>query len=130
VPAARWLDRLAAVAAVAASALDCQQPAFSHPAQWRQPNLASRILALNLKRLSADWELLYSHPILVAETFVDPARFQGTCYRAVGWRSLGTTRGFAKRGCDYVCHGQPKLVLVRPLCARAVSQLVAPSYLP
>jgi hypothetical protein len=94
--------------------------------EWHQPNLASRILALNLKRLSADWESFYSHPILVAETFVDPARFQGTCYRAAGWHVLGTTRGFAKRGRGYVCHGQPKTVLVRPLSARAVSQLVAP----
>jgi hypothetical protein len=94
--------------------------------EWRQPNLASRILALNLKRLSADWERFYSHPILVVETFVDRARFQGTCYRAAGWQVLGTTRGFAKRGRGYVCHGQPKTVLVRPLSARAVSQLTAP----
>ena len=92
----------------------------------RQPNLASRILALNLKRLSTDWERCYRHPILVAEIFVDPARFQGTCYRAAGWHVLGTTRGFAKPGRGYVCHDQPKLVLVRPLSARAVSQLVAP----
>ncbi len=94
--------------------------------EWRQPNLASRLLALNLKPLSADWERFYRHPILVAETFVDPAPFQGTCYRAAGWKVLGTTRGFAKRGRGYVCHGQPKTVLVRPLSARAVSQLVAP----
>ncbi|HSF31445.1 MAG TPA: ISAs1 family transposase [Candidatus Tectomicrobia bacterium] len=91
-----------------------------------QPNLASRILALNLKRLSADWERYYGHPILVAETFVDGARFQGTCYRAAGWQVLGTTRGFAKRGRGYVPHGRPKTVLVRPLTARAVSQLVGP----
>jgi hypothetical protein len=93
---------------------------------WHRPNLASRILALNLKRLSADWERYYGHPILVAETFVDSARFQGTCYRAAGWQMLGTTRGFAKRGRGYIPHGQPKLVLVRPLTAEAVAQLVAP----
>jgi hypothetical protein len=93
---------------------------------WHRPNLASRILALNLKRLSADWECYYGHPILVAETFVDSARFQGTCYRAAGWQVLGTTRGFAKRGRGYRPHGQPKLVLVRPLTPRAVAQLVGP----
>src|SRR5438552_3760726 len=93
---------------------------------WHQPNLASRLLALNLKRLSADWEGFYGHPILVAETFVDSTRFQGTCYRAAGWKVLGTTRGFAKRGRGYVPHGQPKTVLVRPLTARSVSQLGAP----
>jgi hypothetical protein len=91
--------------------------------EWHQPNLASRILALNLKRLSTDWEGFYGHPILVAETFVDSARFQGTCYRAAGWKVLGRTRGFAKQGRGYICHGRSKTVLVRPLRTRAVSQL-------
>lgn len=93
---------------------------------WHQPNLASHLLALNLKRLSRDWELYLGHPILVAETFVDSARFRGTCYRAAGWQVLGQTRGFAKRNRRYWRHGQPKLVLVRPLVADAVSRLVAP----
>ena len=48
-------------------------------------NLASRALALNIKRLSADWETVYGHPILMVETFVDHSRFKGTCYRAAGW---------------------------------------------
>jgi hypothetical protein len=93
---------------------------------WHQPNLASRLLALNLKRLSRDWERYHGHPILLAETFVDGARFRGTCYRAAGWQVLGQTRGFAKRNRRYWRHGQPKLVLVRPLVADAVSRLVAP----
>jgi hypothetical protein len=93
---------------------------------WHQPNLASRLLALNLKRLSRDWELYHGHPILLAETFVDGARFRGTCYRAAGWQVLGQTRGFAKRNRRYWRHGQPKLVFVRPLVADAVSRLVAP----
>ncbi len=91
-----------------------------------EPNLASRVLALNVKRLSRDWELYHGHPILVAETFVDSARFRGTCYRAAGWQVLGQTRGFAKRNRRYWHHGQPKLVLVRPLGANAVRRLVAP----
>ena len=49
------------------------------------PNLASKILSLNLKRLSNDWEKTYSHPVLVAETFVDIRRFHGTCYKAANW---------------------------------------------
>jgi Domain of unknown function (DUF4338)/DDE_Tnp_1-associated/Transposase DDE domain len=93
---------------------------------WHQPNLASRLLALNLKRLSRDWELYHGHPILLAETFVDGARFRGTCYRAAGWQVLGQTRGFAKRNRRYWRHGQLKLVFVRPLVADAVSRLVAP----
>jgi len=91
-----------------------------------RPNLASRVLALSLRRLSADWEWAHGHPVLLAETFVDPARFRGTCYRAAGWRCLGVTRGFAKRNMRYVAHGHPKLVWVRPLRPGAVAALTAP----
>jgi hypothetical protein len=97
---------------------------------WHQPHLASRLLALNLKRLSRDWELYHGHPVLLAETFVDRARFRGTCYRAAGWQVLGQTRGFAKHNGRYWQHGQPKTVLVRPLVADAVSRLVAPFFPP
>lgn len=91
-----------------------------------EPNLASRLLSLNLKRLSQDWQRYFGHPVLLAETFVDAARFRGTCYRAAGWQLLGTTRGFAKRNRRYWRHDQPKLVLVRPLVANAAARLIAP----
>ena len=93
--------------------------------EWHYPNWASRILALNLRRLSVDWEQFYGHPLLLAETFVDGARFRGTCYRAAGWQVLGVTRGFGKHGPGYVAHGQPKLVLVRPLAPQARERLQA-----
>jgi hypothetical protein len=48
---------------------------------WHISNLASHLLALNLKRLSQDWQRYHGHPILIAETFVDSTRFAGTCYR-------------------------------------------------
>ena len=84
------------------------------------------MLALNCRRLSADWARAYGHPVLLAETFVDAARFWGTCYRAAGWQCLGTTRGFAKRNTGYVAHGHPKTVWVRPLRPHAVAALTAP----
>lgn len=89
-------------------------------------NLASKVLALNLQRLSRDWQARYGHPILLAETFVDISRFHGTCYRAAGWIPLGLTRGFGKRRTGYIAHGQPKMLLVRPLHPRAVPMLSAP----
>ena len=88
-------------------------------------NLASQVLARNLQRLSADWERYYGHPILLVETFVDAARFRGTCYGAAGWQGLGVTRGFGKHGPGYVAHGRPKLVWVRPLRPRARESLTA-----
>lgn len=57
------------------------------------PHLASHVLARLAARLSADWQQLYGHPIYFLETFVDPARFRGTCYRAANWRVLGRTTG-------------------------------------
>jgi hypothetical protein len=91
-----------------------------------RPNLASQVLARNLRRLSADWQARYGHPVLLVETFVDGARFRGTCYRAAGWRALGTTRGFGRTRGGYVAHGRPKLVFVRPLHPDAPRLLAAP----
>jgi hypothetical protein len=34
-------------------------------------NLASKVLALNMKRLPADWLATHVHTVLIAETFVD-----------------------------------------------------------
>ena len=73
------------------------------------PNLASpvftrtspRILALNLKRLSDDWQTLYGHPLCLVETFVDPRHFKGACYKAAGWSFMGHTRGFSKCSTRY-----------------------------
>jgi hypothetical protein len=56
-------------------------------------HLASHVLAAVAKRLSPDWERLYGHPIHYVETFIDPRRFKGTCYRAAGFLPLGLTTG-------------------------------------
>jgi hypothetical protein len=60
------------------------------------PHLASHILSRMAQRLSADWEQMYGHPIYFLETFVDPERFRGTCYRAANWVLLGRTTGRGK----------------------------------
>ena len=79
------------------------------------PCLASKVLALNLRRLSQDWQATYGHPLYLAETFVDLSRFQGTCYRACNWIYVGLTKGSAKRGNRYAYHGQPKAIYLYPL---------------
>jgi hypothetical protein len=60
------------------------------------PHLASHLLSRMAQRLSADWECMYGHPIYFLETFVDPERFRGTCYRAANWVLLGRTTGRGK----------------------------------
>jgi hypothetical protein len=77
--------------------------------------LASRILALNLKRLNTDWQHTYQHSVWLAETFVDVSRFQGICYQAANWQHVGDTTGSAKRGNVYQYHGIPKAVYLYPL---------------
>jgi hypothetical protein len=89
-------------------------------------NLASRVLSLNLKRLSADWQAVHGHPVWLAETFVDPDRFTAACYRAANWQVLGRTRGYAKRQRSYTCHHRPKWMLVYPLHPRAQELLADP----
>lgn len=90
------------------------------------PNLASRILSLNLKRLSQDWRESYGHPIYIAETFVDPRFYRGTCYRAAGWLFVGQTRGFANHHGTYTHHGCIKSVFIRPLRQKAPQELSDP----
>jgi len=62
----------------------------------RVPHLASHILGKVSRTLSDDWERMYSHPVYFAETFIDPGRFRGTCYRAANWQLLGLTTGRGK----------------------------------
>lgn len=92
----------------------------------RVKHLASRVLGLNLRRLSRDWERVHGHGVLLAETFVDLSRFSGTCYRAANWEYLGQTRGSSKRGRHYYDHGRPKGLFVYRVHRRACEWLCAP----
>ena len=79
-------------------------------------NLASRALSRSLRRLSSDWAALHGHPLELAETFVDPSRFRGTCYDASNWVRVGRTKGFARHNGSHTDpHGSPKEMFVRPL---------------
>ena len=77
--------------------------------------LASHVLALGAAQVRTDWQRLYATEAYLLESFVDPERFRGTCYRAANWVYLGRTRGMSKRGLTFYVHGQPKDVYVYPL---------------
>lgn len=80
------------------------------------PNLGSRLMRLCLARLRADWQRVYGHTVLVAESFVDSQLFRGTCYKASGWTLLGQTQGYGRSRQDYyVAHERPKQLWVREL---------------
>ena len=81
-----------------------------------EPNLASRVLGRSLRRLSEDMRGAHGHPVLLAETFVDPALFAGTSYRAANWEAVGLSKGYERvSGGGYREHGRPKTILVREL---------------
>lgn len=91
------------------------------------PNLASHLLSLNLQRLSQDWLAHYGHPLLLVESYVDPQRFEGTCYRAANWTEIGVTKGFGRSRLDfYQLHEHPKAIFVYPLHPHARQILSAP----
>ena len=90
----------------------------------RYPNLASRVLGQVLRRLSADWQEQWSHPVLVVESFVDESLYRGTCYRACGFEAVGPTAGFGRASRDfYQEHGRPKQLYLRELCRHARRRL-------
>jgi len=84
---------------------------------WVQvPHLASHILGHMARVLSGDWERLYGHPVYFLETFVDPQRNRGTCYRAANWVVLGRTTGRGKNDQTWRPNRPIKEMLGYPLC--------------
>ncbi len=59
----------------------------------RVKHLASHVLSLALSRLPEDWEQRYQIRPVMVETFVDPNRFAGICYKAANWHDVGNTAG-------------------------------------
>ena len=55
-------------------------------------NLASHALARATRQLPDDWERQHGYRPVLLETYVDPRRHAGTCYRASNWQRLGQTQ--------------------------------------
>jgi hypothetical protein len=49
------------------------------------PHLASHALSLATKQIADDWLRVHGYRPVLIETFVDPGRYSGTCYRAANW---------------------------------------------
>jgi hypothetical protein len=85
------------------------------------------VLGLAVAALPEHWQQRTGVCPLLAETFVDPERYAGTCYLAAGWEEVGGTAGFARHGDDYyVAHGAAKRLWLRPLSAHARARLRDP----
>lgn len=79
------------------------------------PCLASHILGQINRRISTDWQTQWGYRPLLMETFVDPRKYSGTCYKASNWQEIGRTtgEGLARKGKNYAT--SPKLIFARPL---------------
>jgi len=91
----------------------------------RVPHLASHILGRMAKILPRDWERVYGHPVLFLETFTDPARYRGTCYRAANWVVLGRTTGRGNNAPTKKPRVPIKEILAYPLSKRFREELAA-----
>jgi hypothetical protein len=87
---------------------------FLIPAWVQVPHLASHVLGLIARRIRADWQAKYGHPVHALETFVD-RRFRGTCYRAANWRRVGQTRGRTRNDRAHRIEAPVKDVYLYPL---------------
>jgi hypothetical protein len=81
----------------------------------KAPCLASHLLAQVAGVISRDWQRLYHHPVYLLETFIDPERFRGTCYRAANWQFVGMTTGRGKADQTKQANRSLKQLWVYPL---------------
>ena len=81
----------------------------------RLKNLASHVLGQVQRRIREDWYLRWGYRPVLMETFVDPERYSGSCYKASNWEYLGMTtgEGLVRKGKRY--RTTPKMIFVRPL---------------
>jgi hypothetical protein len=75
-------------------------------------NLASKILSLATNKVVKDWTEYYSLTPLLAETFVQPSLYKGTCYKAANWIEIGLTKGYAKKGSAHHNGQEPKQIFL------------------
>jgi hypothetical protein len=79
------------------------------------PHLASCVLSLVTRRLSADWDEKYGHPVYCLETFVERSRFKGTCYKAANFIYVGKTAGRGRDDIDKTAKLPVKDIYLYPL---------------
>ena len=56
-------------------------------------HLASKALSLVMSQIADDWEVHHGYRPVLLETFVDPTKYKGTCYKAANWQHIGQTMG-------------------------------------
>lgn len=82
---------------------------------WVQvKNLANRSLDLAASQLGDDWRRRYDYRPVLLETFVDPTRYAGSCYRAANRICPELTKGRGRLDHYSERLSSPRLVFVSP----------------
>lgn len=63
-------------------------------------HLASKALSYATRQIGCDWEVQHGYKPALIETFVDPTRYKGTCYKAANWQYIGETAGRESKNND------------------------------
>jgi hypothetical protein len=77
--------------------------------------LASHGLGRISRRIGRDWMDRWGYEPVLMETFIDPQKYEGSCYKASNWEYLGMTtgEGLVREGKSYST--TPKMIFVKPL---------------
>jgi hypothetical protein len=78
-------------------------------------NLASHVLGLCTARLAGDWTERYGYAPVLVETFVDPSRYSGTCYRAANWLYVGQSAARSTAYSNGKVASSPKDIYLYPI---------------
>ena len=78
-------------------------------------NLASHVLGQINRQITEHWQERWGYRPVLIETFVDPVRYKGTCYKAANWQHVGMTtgQGLVRENKTYTT--RPKNIFVTPL---------------
>jgi len=76
--------------------------------------LASHVLGQIARRIGHDWQDRWGYEPLLMETFVDPQRYAGSCYKASNWQYLGMTTGEGLARVEKSYTTTPKMIIVNP----------------
>ena len=78
-------------------------------------DLASHVLARAARQVAQDWQSACGLRPVLLETYVDPARYRATCYRAAGWRRVGATSGRTRNDRTRTRHARVRDLYLLPL---------------
>lgn len=76
-------------------------------------HLASKALSYAVRQVGDDWETTHGYKPVLVETFVDPSKYKGTCYKAANWQYIGMTTG--RLSSKHPDHAAPKEIYIYPL---------------